>query len=91
MAWTSGEAPEDLDGAAGVAAGGAPSALCRRAARGRYVALCGALGAAVDAAAPDDALERAADDGERRAAFAALCAGPRAPFRDWLSSRPVVS
>ena len=91
VAWTSGEAPEDLDGAAGVAAGGAPSALCRRAARGRYVALCGALGAAVDAAAPYEALKRAADDGERRAAFAALCAGPRAPFRDWLSSRPVVS
>ena len=54
---------------------------------GRYVALCGALGAAVDAAAPYEALKRAADDGERRAAFAALCAGPRAPFRDWLSSR----
>ncbi|KAH8049892.1 adenosine deaminase [Aureococcus anophagefferens] len=45
-----GRGARDLDGAAGVAAG-ALRALPPRG-RGRYVALCGALGAAVDAAAP---------------------------------------
>ncbi|KAH8093608.1 adenosine deaminase [Aureococcus anophagefferens] len=85
VAWTSGEAPEDLDGAAGVAADGALRALPPRG-PGRYVALCGALGAAVDAAAP---YGRAARRGRRGGARRSLRSAPGAVPRLAVEPGPI--